>query len=176
MLNGECGIGAGPGRTCSLQSNIFNSTFSIQHSTFRLSPPWELQMSNLRKPRARALAALCALAIAPVALFFLLDLAVPFPAAKLRRAPAVVVFDRNGDALRVILPPDQKLRIPVTLDEVPPGAIKAILTSEDRWFWRHPGVNPVAIVRAVLANLHARRRVSGASTIPMQIARMAEPK
>ena len=88
----------------------------------------------------------------------------------------MVVFDRNGDALRVILPADQKLRIPVTLDEVPAGALKAILTSEDRWFWRHPGVNPVAIVRAVLANLHARRRVSGASTIPMQIARMAEPK
>src|SRR5258708_6618510 len=133
-------------------------------------------MRNLRRSRTRALAALCILVIAPIALFILLDLAFPFPTAKLRRAPAVVVFDRNGDAMRVILPADQKLRIPVTLEEVPPGAVKAILTSEDRWFWRHPGVNPVAIARALIANARARRRVSGASTIPMQIARMAEPK
>jgi penicillin-binding protein 1C len=126
--------------------------------------------------RSRALAALGLLVIGPIVVFVLLDLAFPFPVAKLRRAPAVVISDRNGDALRVILPADQKLRIPVTLDEVPPGAVKAILTSEDRWFWWHPGVNPVAIARAVLANLRARRRVSGASTIPMQIARMAEPK
>jgi penicillin-binding protein 1C len=123
----------------------------------------------------RALAAGCFL-IAPIALFCVLDLLFPFPVARLRRAPAVVVSDRNGDALRVILPADQKLRIPVTLDEIPPGALNAILTSEDRWFWRHPGVNPIAIGRAVLMNLRARRRVSGASTIPMQIARMAEPK
>jgi penicillin-binding protein 1C len=106
----------------------------------------------------------------------LLDLAFPFPDARLHRAPAVVVLDRNGDALRVILPPDQKLRIPVTLDELPPELLRAVVVSEDRWFWRHPGVNPLAIARASLANLRAGRRVSGASTIPMQIARMAEPK
>src|SRR5258708_29206501 len=133
-------------------------------------------MRHLRRSRTRALAALCILVIAPIALFILLDLAFPFPTAKLRRAPAVVVFDRNGDAMRVVLPADQKLRIPVTLEEVPPGAVKAILASEDRWFWRHPGVNPVAIVRAASMNARARRRVSGASTIPMQIARMTEPK
>jgi penicillin-binding protein 1C len=109
-------------------------------------------------------------------LFFAADAIFPFPVARLTRRPAVVVYDRNGEAMRVILPPDQKLRIPVTLDEIPPGAIKAILTSEDRWFWRHPGVNPMAVARATASNLRARRRVSGASTIPMQIARMAEPK
>ena len=89
-------------------------------------------MRAFRLSCTRALVALCILVIAPVTLFLLLDLAFPFPVAKLRRASAVVVFDRNGDALRVILPPDQKLRIPVTLDEVPAGALKAILTSEDR--------------------------------------------
>src|SRR5258708_12500082 len=133
-------------------------------------------MRHLRRSRTRALAALCILVIAPIALFMLVDLGFHFPTGKLGRAPAVVVFDRNGGAMRVILPADQKLRIPVTLEEVPPGAVKAILTSEDRWFWRHPGVNPVAIARALIANARARRRVSGASTIPMQIARLAEPK
>jgi penicillin-binding protein 1C len=111
-----------------------------------------------------------------VLLFVLLDLAFPFPAARLQRAPAVVVYDRTGEAMRVILPADQKIRVPVTLEEIPPRVLEAILTSEDRWFWRHPGVNPMAVARAAVANVRARRRVSGASTIPMQIARMAEPK
>src|SRR5258708_33847591 len=105
-------------------------------------------MRNLRRSRTRALAALCILVIAPIALFILLDLAFPFPTAKLRRAPAVVVFDRNGDAMRGILPADQKLRIPVTLEEVPPGAVKAILPSEDRGFGRHPRGSPWPIARA----------------------------
>jgi penicillin-binding protein 1C len=114
--------------------------------------------------------------IAPIALFFALDWLFPFPKSALHRAPAIVVFDRNGDPMRIVLPPDQKVRIPVTLHELPPELVRAVITSEDRWFWRHPGVNPLAIARALRANVTHRRRVSGASTIPMQIARMAEPK
>src|SRR6185436_16262500 len=78
--------------------------------------------------------------------------------------------------MRIILPPAQKFRIALSLDELPPELTRAVLASEDRWFWRHPGVNPVAIARAASMNARARRRVSGASTIPMQIARMVEPK
>src|SRR2546430_682604 len=70
---------------------------------------------------------------AMVVLFFLIDLAAPFPQAKLRRQPATVVFDRNGDPMRIILPADQKLRVAVTLDEVPPELVRAVLSSEDRW-------------------------------------------
>ena len=114
--------------------------------------------------------------IAPFALFFAIDFLFPFPKSALHRAPAIVVFDRNGDPMRIVLPPDQKVRIPVTLDELPPELVRAVVTSEDRWFWRHPGVNPFAIARAMQSNVTKRRRVSGASTIPMQIARMAEPK
>jgi penicillin-binding protein 1C len=116
------------------------------------------------------------LLVATIAFFFAIDALFPFPYAALHRAPAVVVFDRNGDAMRIVLPRDQKVRIPVTLADLPPELVGAVIASEDRWFWRHPGVNPIAIARAASANARARRRVSGASTIPMQIARMAEPK
>ncbi|MCU1347391.1 MAG: pbpC [Acidobacteria bacterium] len=119
--------------------------------------------------------ALAALLAVPL-LLVLLDALFPFPEVRIRRSPATVVFDRNGDPMRILLPPDQKVRIPVTLDELPPELIRALLASEDRWFWRHPGVNPVAIARATLANVRAGRVVSGASTIPMQIARMAHPR
>jgi penicillin-binding protein 1C len=113
---------------------------------------------------------------AALALLIALDALLPFPLATLRRQPATVVFDRDGEPMRIILPADHKLRIPITLDEVPPELTRAVIESEDRWFWRHPGVNPAAIVRACVTNARTRRRVSGASTIPMQIARMAVPK
>src|SRR5687768_5883385 len=106
----------------------------------------------------------------------LLDRAFPFPHEKLHRPPATIVYDRTGEPLRVFLPSDDKYRFPVTLDEVPPELIRALIASEDRHFFRHPGVDPVAMLRATWSNIRARRVVSGASTIPMQIARMAEPR
>src|SRR6266850_800150 len=135
-----------------------------------------LRTGSSPSARLRMTARVAGCLLAAVALFFALDALFPFPLARLRRQPATVVFDRNGDPMRIILPPDQKFRTPVSLDELPPELTRAVLASEDRWFWRHPGVNPVAIIRAASMNARARRRVSGASTIPMQIARMVEPK
>lgn len=126
--------------------------------------------------RRRAITIVVFALIAPFVLFFALDRLFPFPLARLQGKPAVVIFDRNGDAMRIILPSDHKVRIPVSLDELPPELLNAVITSEDRWFYKHPGINPIAIGRALMMNARARRRVSGASTIPMQIARLAEPK
>ena len=86
--------------------------------------------------------------------------------------------DRHTDGipLRIFLPNDEQLRIPVTLTNVAPVFVRALVASEDRWFYHHPGVNPFAIVRALGSNIRHGKVVSGASTIPMQIARMAEPK
>jgi penicillin-binding protein 1C len=118
---------------------------------------------------------IAAIAILPF-LVFALDHLFPFPHAKLHRPPATIVYDREGEPLRMFLPADEKYRFPVTLDEVPPELVRALIASEDRHFERHPGVDPVAMVRASWSNVRARRVVSGASTIPMQIARMAEPR
>lgn len=107
---------------------------------------------------------------------FLLDYLFPFPHEKLHRPPATIVYDRDGEPLRVFLPSDDKYRFPVTLDEVPPELVRALIASEDRHFFRHPGVDPVAMLRATWSNIRARRVVSGASTIPMQIARMTQPR
>ena len=116
------------------------------------------------------------LAIAILAAPFLLDRLFPFPHAKLHRPAATIVYDRDGEPLRMFLPGDDKYRFPVTLDEVPPELVRALIASEDRHFYRHPGVDPLAMLRASRSNVRARRVVSGASTIPMQIARMAEPR
>jgi penicillin-binding protein 1C len=59
---------------------------------------------------------------------------------------------------------------------VPPRVAVAILALEDRRFWDHPGVDPVAVARAMQADVFSGRRVSGASTIAMQVARMQHPE
>src|SRR5688572_24984149 len=102
--------------------------------------------------------------------FLALDWLFPFPTVALHRQPATVVTDREGVPLRIFLPPDEQLRIPVTLNEVSPVFLQTLIASEDRWFYSHPGVNPFALVRAVWVNLRHGRVVSGASTISMQIA------
>ena len=52
---------------------------------------------------------------------------------------------------------------------------EALLTYEDRWFYSHPGVNPLALARAAWLNLRGGRVVSGGSTLSMQVARLLDP-
>jgi penicillin-binding protein 1C len=59
--------------------------------------------------------------------------------------------------------------------ELPPRVVAATLALEDRRFGLHPGVDPLAVARAAWQNLRTRGRVSGASTIAMQVARMQRP-
>lgn len=108
--------------------------------------------------------------------FLLLNAAFPFPEHTLQRPPARIVLDREGNPLRAFLPSDGQWRFPVTLDEVSPVMRTTLLRSEDRWFFWHPGVNPLAILRAAWNNLVSGRVVSGGSTIAMQVARLAEPR
>ncbi len=127
-----------------------------------------------RRRWALAIAAAILLA-SPWLWFRALDLLFPFPWEKLRRPPAVVVTDRQGEPLRFFLPADQRWRLPVRLAELPAEVRKALVASEDQRFYRHPGVDPFAVARAMVSNLRRRQVVSGASTISMQVARMADP-
>src|SRR5262249_517050 len=122
---------------------------------------------------ARLLLLGCGIAVGA---FFVLDRLFPFPMDALERPPAVVIADRTGAPLRIFLSPDEKVRMAVRLDEIDPSLRAALVASEDRWFWVHPGINPLALARAALADAANRRIVSGGSTITMQLARMAEPK
>ncbi len=113
--------------------------------------------------------------LGPLILFLLADRMFPFPVERLQRPPAVVVEDRDGEPLRFFLPPDDRWRVPASLDQLPALFVEAVVASEDRWFRFHPGVNPAAVARAAVQNLREGRVASGASTIPMQIARMVDP-
>ncbi len=78
--------------------------------------------------------------------------------------------------LHAFLTSDDKWRMYTELDEITPELKKAIIYKEDKYFYYHPGVNPVAILRAFYNNIKSGKRTSGASTITMQVARLLEPK
>lgn len=66
-------------------------------------------------------------------------------------------------------------RYPVSIDDVSPLYLQALLGYEDRWFYWHPGLNPMSIARAAWQNVRNQRIISGGSTISMQVARLIEP-
>jgi penicillin-binding protein 1C len=101
-------------------------------------------------------------------------LAVPLPARD--DGWSVVVEYRDGRPAHVFLSPDDKWRLQVALERVDPKFIDALVALEDKRFWSHDGVDPVAIGRAAWTNVIHARRVSGGSTISMQLARLLEPR
>lgn len=88
--------------------------------------------------------------------------------------PSVHIVDRHGRFLAAA-PTDGGELGYWPLDSVPPRVAATTVAVEDRRFRWHPGVDPVAIVRAAAQNLRSGRRVSGASTLAMQTARMLHP-
>jgi len=101
----------------------------------------------------------------------LLTLTLPLPEAAEDEAAVVSVriTDRDGQLLRELRPGGRSR--PVRLDAMDPAVIDALLATEDRRFWVHPGVDPVAVVRAAWSNSMRGDVVSGASTLTMQVAR-----
>ncbi|GHV91257.1 penicillin-binding protein 1A [Spirochaetia bacterium] len=100
----------------------------------------------------------------------------PYPElARFRARPcSVPYYDRNG--VLVQIPPvadgDGLRREYRSLEEIPAALQAVFICAEDRRFYRHPGIDLVAIARAAFQNAAGGRRVSGASTITMQLARL----
>ncbi len=101
----------------------------------------------------------------------LASLAWPLPEAAERPAALTLrLTDRAGGLLRAVRPHGRGR--PVALAEVPATARRALVATEDRRFYRHLGVDLLALGRAAWANLRAGRIVSGGSTLTMQVARL----
>jgi 1A family penicillin-binding protein len=79
------------------------------------------------------------------------------------------IYDRNGRLLYEIMDPSGGRRILVPYEQISPHVINATVATEDARFWRHPGVDPIGIIRAVIQNVQEGEIVSGASTIPQTL-------
>ncbi len=82
------------------------------------------------------------------------------------------VLDRDGRLLRMSLAVDDRYRLYTPLAQISPELIEATLVQEDQHFWHHPGINPVATLRATWHAALGRSGRGGASTITMQLARL----
>ncbi|MBC3541141.1 penicillin-binding protein 1C [Rufibacter sp. H-1] len=104
--------------------------------------------------------------------FLLLNLLFPLE-VNLSYSPVITAAD--GTILHSYLSKDDKWRMQLEPDEISPVLQKAVLLKEDKYFYFHPGVNPVAMLRALGKNLVQGKTTSGASTITMQVARLLYP-
>ncbi|RME17370.1 MAG: PBP1A family penicillin-binding protein [Bdellovibrio sp.] len=81
---------------------------------------------------------------------------------------ATEVYDRHGQKIGEFY---RERRILIPEEEMPDLVKKAFIAAEDSSFYEHGGVNYIAILRAIIANIRAGRKVQGASTITQQVAR-----
>ncbi len=131
--------------------------------------------SRGRRRLKRTSAALALLVAAAAVVTVVLSYALPLPERLLEPGSPMVQY-RDGHPAHVFLSPDDKWRVDARLDDIDPRYVEALLRFEDKRFFLHPGVDPLAILRAATLNLLRGRVVSGASTLTMQLVRVVEPR
>lgn len=105
----------------------------------------------------------------------LLDLVFPPPLTR-AHVNSVLVTDRMGKPLRAFAAPDGRWRFAVSVEDLDPAFIDALVRVEDKRFWNHHGTDWFGMIRAAVDSAAAGHVVSGGSTITMQTARMLEPR
>lgn len=104
---------------------------------------------------------------------------VPLPAGlaePARTNPPLELLDRHGQSLRLAPASNGLITRPLAEADVPRAVVLATLAAEDARFFRHPGVDPLATVRALEQWVRNRRIISGASTVSQQLIKLAQPR
>ena len=116
---------------------------------------------------------IASLAVLSVLVLLSTSLYLHFPKERLKPFPVVSLslVDRNNTLLREILSDEGGRCRWIKLDEISSDLMSATVVAEDRYFFLHPGVNLLAITRALYQNIRYGRVVSGASTISQQVVR-----
>src|SRR5262245_39599371 len=101
--------------------------------------------------------------------------ALPSPSFDRSRSASVLVLAADSSILRGFLTADGKWRLPVEAETVDPLYRRMLVATEDRRFDGHPGVDPIAVGRALVQLALSGHIVSGASTLTMQAVRLVRP-
>jgi membrane peptidoglycan carboxypeptidase len=146
-------------------------------------PNAKYQISNLKKRplkfedmRKRILILLLVLAVLLAAAWgirawLFVDLPELATLASNLAAPSTKILDRYGRLLYTISDPHAGRHTPIALNEIPLACRQATIATEDANFYSNPGVDVVAILRAVWINARGGEVLSGGSTITQQLAR-----
>jgi penicillin-binding protein 1C len=119
------------------------------------------------------ISAVAVLALATIALALWIRLG-PIPAELLddRASASTIVVDRRGVPLYEARAGDGTRSMKLSADALPPWLVSATVAAEDRRFWSHPGVDPIAMARALERNAVEWSVVEGGSTISQQVAKL----
>ncbi len=98
----------------------------------------------------------------------------PKPRIASNYTSSIAVYDARGQLLRLTLAKDDRYRLWLPLDAIAPDIIEAFLLQEDRWFYQHPGINPLSLARGGWRTYVTREPRQGGSTITMQLARLMD--
>lgn len=132
------------------------------HAPQRLPLRWRLLLLG-------PLSLVSAAALAVGALFIYYTVIFPDPLSMRPKAtgPVIRILAHDGSPLAE----RGVSRAYIPLDMLPPHAADAVLAIEDRRFFEHPGLDPLGMLRAAVANLRAGRLTQGGSTITQQLAK-----
>ena len=130
----------------------------------------------MKIPHFKKTAKISALAALALLSFIALSLLIiPVPGAR-DFAVSPTLLDRHGNLYHARLSSDSEWLLPRPLSEMGQWLPKVAVAIEDKRFYDHPGVDPLALGRAILQNASQRRVVSGASTITVQVVRLSNVK
>ncbi len=118
----------------------------------------------------RLAAGLLLLAVLLAGAFIWLAPELPDPRALVERSKGVRITLLAADGA-ILAERGLSGRVFLRLGEISPWLVKAVLATEDRRFFEHPGFDPLGILRALIANLGSGRYVAGGSTITQQLAK-----
>lgn len=128
-------------------------------------------------PRSRAGRVFFALALAAFSTFAALWFFVPSPLADAVAWPvSPALTDKNGQLFHVRLSSRDEYCLPVPLERMGKWLPLVAIEVEDRRFYSHPGLDPLALARAIVQNVKSGSVVSGASTITSQTVRLTYPR
>jgi penicillin-binding protein 1C len=96
----------------------------------------------------------------------------PLPRIDASLVTSPTIVDRNGVVLYEPLSPRQTRGEWITADDVPERVAQATIAAEDKRFYRHPGIDPIAVARAAAHDVRHLRVVEGGSTITQQVAKL----
>jgi penicillin-binding protein 1C len=102
----------------------------------------------------------------------ILVISIPLPKPMFPDEYSTILVDQKGDLLAGSIADDGQWRFPPA-DSIPDIYKQCVLTYEDEYFYYHPGINPISILKAFYTNMKAGEIKRGGSTITMQVSRMA---
>ncbi len=107
-------------------------------------------------------------------LIFLLAVYALLPKPKLEefKPYSQAIYDTHGELLKLYLADDDKYRLKTAVEDISSDVIRATILYEDQHYYHHNGVDFLALARAAWQTYIVGSRRIGASTLPMQVARL----